>query len=135
MSSYRMQLFYYNHWIYNMCESSNFHHILQRDVLYRLKQSSYMPLEFIKDNGKYAWGIWKITEDEASLQSLVSKDETIPPNVTHPAKRVEFLAARVLSHELLARWSLNYAGITKDRFGKPYLDSLSIQISLSHSYP
>jgi 4'-phosphopantetheinyl transferase len=93
-----------------------------------------MPLEFINDDREHSWGIWKITEDENTLQSLIGRDE-VPGNVSHLKKRLEFLAGRVLLKTLLKNWDLEYHGLTKDSFGKPFFNVQPLHLSLSHSFP
>lgn len=80
------------------------------------------------------WGLWKITEDESALQRDLPL-ESVPPLLANPLKRLEFLAGRALIKALLNEWSLPYKGIEKDPFGKPFLCTRDVHISLSHSYP
>jgi 4'-phosphopantetheinyl transferase len=93
-----------------------------------------MPLDFINDDGKFAWGIWSITEDESALAAGLP-DEVIPANITNEKKKLEFLAVRALLQSLLRNWGLEYLGLTKDSFGKPYCVQHALHLSLSHSYP
>jgi len=95
-----------------------------------------MPLEKLEYNGNVrAWGIWRIQEDEASLLSLVHEYESIPETITHPEKRLEFIAGRVLARNLLEALGKSFQGVTKDVFGKPSYKQHTVQLSLSHSYP
>jgi 4'-phosphopantetheinyl transferase len=93
-----------------------------------------MPLDFINDDGKFAWGIWNITEEEPSLRALL-KAEAVPPSITNQKKRLEYLAARALLQAMLHQRGLEYHGLTKDSFGKPFFVSHPLHLSLSHSYP
>jgi phosphopantetheinyl transferase len=61
--------------------------------------------------------------------------ESVPDNITNPLKRLEFLAGRVLIKELVQVFGLEFHGLVKDSFGKPFLKKHGFQISLSHSYP
>lgn len=94
-----------------------------------------MPLEKLHKNSNSAWALWKIEEDEHSLYNQVASTETVPSSITNPIKRLEFLTGRVLIKKLVELWGLEYSGLTKNEFGKPFLNHYPIHISLSHSYP
>lgn len=83
----------------------------------------------------FVWGFKKITEDESTMLRRLPVQETIPDSLTNTNKRLEFIAARVLLHDLLRSCKLDYPGLVKDEFGKPFLKAYDFQISLSHSYP
>lgn len=93
-----------------------------------------MPVDRIYSSEDSCWGLWKITEEETSLQNEVI-GETVPSTLTNPLKRREFFAGRALLKALLHQWEIPYPGIEKDRFGKPFLAGSDVHISLSHSYP
>jgi 4'-phosphopantetheinyl transferase len=94
-----------------------------------------MPLENLHNGINSAWALWKIEEDETTLASQVAPYEISPLQVSHVTKRLEFLAGRVLIRKLLNQWDLEFRGLTKDEFGKPFLRNHPFHISLSHSYP
>jgi len=94
-----------------------------------------MPLENLHTNTNSAWALWRIDEDESSLAQEVAPYEVVPPYVANTQKRLEFLAVRVLLKKLLRAWQLDFKGLTKDEFGKPFLANHNFQISLTHSYP
>ena len=95
-----------------------------------------MPLEkLVNESKERTWGIWRIDEDEQSLLHQVKDFESIPPSITHPEKRLEFIAGRVLARNLLEAMGQPFEGVTKDVFGKPYFKENTVQLSLSHSYP
>jgi phosphopantetheinyl transferase len=94
-----------------------------------------MPLENLHNEINSAWALWKIEEDEASLSTEVKDFEILPGYITNPIKQKEFLAGRVLIKHLLARRGLEFSGLTKDEFGKPFLKGHRYHVSLSHSYP
>lgn len=95
-----------------------------------------MPLEKLEfQPEKRAWGIWRITEDEQSLLNQVIDYESISEMITHPEKRLEFIAGRVLARNLLEALGKPFEGVVKDVFGKPYYKQNTFQLSLSHSYP
>ena len=94
-----------------------------------------MPLENLHTNTNSAWALWRIDENESSLAHEVAPYEVVPQNVANTQKRLEFLAVRVLLKKLLRAWKLDFKGLTKDEFGKPFLADHNFQISLTHSYP
>lgn len=94
-----------------------------------------MPLKKIETHGQRTWGLWKIEEDEATLTLQLREGESVPAQLIHPQKRLEWLAGRILTRHLLANAGQPYHGITKDAFGKPFPAGLSYQLSLSHSFP
>lgn len=95
-----------------------------------------MPLEKLENEGNVrAWGIWRMEEDEQTLLNMVQEYESIPETITHPEKRLEFIAGRVLARNLLEALGKPFRGVTKDIFGKPFFKQNTFQLSLSHSYP
>jgi phosphopantetheinyl transferase len=94
-----------------------------------------MPLENLHTGTNSAWALWKIEEEEPVLASRVAPFESAPDNITNPFKRLEFLAGRVLLKELAQIFGLDFQGLIKDNFGKPFLKNHDFQISLSHSFP
>lgn len=93
-----------------------------------------MPLERVYSSPKSIWGMWRITEDEKLLAAEVAS-EKIPEALSNVLKRLEFLAGRVLIKALLAEWGIQFKGLEKDMFGKPFLPQAGAHISLTHSYP
>src|SRR5688572_2936957 len=95
-----------------------------------------MPLEKLEFQAEErAWGIWKIEEDEQSLLDQVKDYESISDLITHPEKRLEFIAGRVLARNLLEALGKPFEGVTKDVFGKPFFKKNTFHLSLSHSFP
>ena len=94
-----------------------------------------MPLEKIVVESNRAWALWRIAEDEQSLMYEISPYETISNTLTSPQKRLEWLAGRVLTKHAMQALQLNFQGITKDEYGKPFPTGFSHQLSLSHSFP
>lgn len=98
-----------------------------------------MPLikiDSIRKDRKVA--VWKITESITSLRqrlSLDDFDQGLLDSFRSETKKLEWLTARILLKEVLARESLPYFGLTKDETGKPFLRNYSKEISISHSYP
>lgn len=93
-----------------------------------------MPLVHLYRTTDTLWGIWHISEDEATLSGALTQ-ETVPPGISNPYKRLEFLSARLCVSTLLSEWGIPYSGMRKDEFGKPFLKNSDIHVSLSHSYP
>ena len=93
-----------------------------------------MPLEKIVLDHDRAWALWQISEDEQELAAQISQ-ESVPPAITNTQKRREWLTARILVKELMKAMGVSFQGITKDEFGKPFLNGYSYQLSLSHSFP
>jgi 4'-phosphopantetheinyl transferase len=94
-----------------------------------------MPLEKIVVEDKRAWALWKITEDEPTLSRELDGFEVISETLTNPQKRLEWLAGRVATKEVMKSLQLRFQGITKDEFGKPFPKGHDFQLSLSHSFP
>lgn len=93
-----------------------------------------MPVDKVYKSPDCIWGFWKVVEEEGSLSATLP-DEEISGLMRNPFKRLEFLAGRVLIQSLLKAWNVEYVGMTKDAFGKPFLANCDFRISLSHSYP
>lgn len=93
-----------------------------------------MPLLLSKkiDDQEAAYAVWKISETNGQLQELIAEQ---PPQNFHPSKQAEWMATRMLIENLCQRFGLDYQGIVKDEFGKPFLKGQSAQISISHSFP
>lgn len=94
-----------------------------------------MPFESLHTTPESAWALWKIEEPESELASMVGSFEVNPVQITNPSKRLEYFAGRVLIKRLAEFWQLEFKGLTKDEFGKPFLTGHPFHISLSHSYP
>ncbi|MGE0771116.1 MAG: 4'-phosphopantetheinyl transferase superfamily protein [Cyclobacteriaceae bacterium] len=78
--------------------------------------------------------LWHITEGEEELAAAVLPD-VCPGEIVSPLKRKEWLAGRLLLMHLTKLTGMNYRGIVKDEFGKPFLKDSPFHISLSHSFP
>jgi 4'-phosphopantetheinyl transferase len=94
-----------------------------------------MPLEKIVIEKDRAWALWRIAEDEATLADYAPVAESIPDNLTHPFRRIEWFAGRAVMNELFGALSLRFKGISKDDFGKPFPIGYNHHLSLSHSFP
>jgi phosphopantetheinyl transferase len=95
-----------------------------------------MALEKIVVEDGRAWALWRITETEEELFPLTRINETVPETITNPQKRLEWLAGRILTGEVMRTRGLPYHGIIKDEYGKPFpRGHENLQLSLSHSFP
>jgi len=94
-----------------------------------------MPLEKIVSDSERAWALWRINENETSLMAELDGIEEISSSITNPAKRLEWLAGRLLVSKIFSSMSLRFHGLTKDLHGKPYPIGYNHQVSLSHSFP
>jgi 4'-phosphopantetheinyl transferase len=93
-----------------------------------------MPLLKIqKTNKQSGWALWFITEQESELTE--ASGEQVDSSIVSYTKRLEWLAGRALIKSLVEQCGLEFYGIIKDEFGKPFLKGYSHPISLSHSYP
>jgi 4'-phosphopantetheinyl transferase len=61
--------------------------------------------------------------------------ERVHESLTNSRKRLEWLAGRVATKEVMHSLNLDFCGITKDEFGKPFPKNYNYQLSLSHSFP
>lgn len=93
-----------------------------------------MPLEKLVVELGRTWAWWRIEEEEDTLAEMVPF-EKISDTITSPQKRLEWIAGRVLVKEVMEAMDLNYHGIVKDEFGKPFPEGYDYQLSLSHSFP
>lgn len=94
-----------------------------------------MPLEKIVLEKDRAWAMWRITEEEPVLGAQVWPTEQVSDTITNPGKRLEWLAGRVLVKEVFRAMGLDFRGIRKDEYGKPYPAEYDYHLSLSHSFP
>lgn len=94
-----------------------------------------MPIEKIIREKERAWALWRIAEDESTLQARLPSVEQVPGTLTHPVKRIEWMAGRVLMSALFDALSLPFYGIAKNEYGKPFPSGHQYHLSLSHSFP
>ena len=93
-----------------------------------------MPILKLQSIGNdQAWAYWQIQESERELSYLAQ--ESCPDEILFPQKRLEWLAGRALIRALVENCGLEYHGLRKNEFGKPFLKTHPHQISLSHSFP
>lgn len=78
-------------------------------------------------------GLWHITESEEELFQALALP--VPQNITHPVKRCEWLASRLLAKTLLQPHGLPFNGIVHNENNKPLLIGSGPAVSLTHSSP
>jgi phosphopantetheinyl transferase len=81
------------------------------------------------------WAVWRIDEPEEFLATQVPVSDACPQEIQFARKRLEWLAGRALLKHLATESGLNYQGVVKDEFGKPFLKGLGSQVSISNSFP
>ncbi len=94
-----------------------------------------MPLEKIVVETDRAWALWHITEDEVALENELNSIEEVPEGMSNSQKRLEWLAGRVAAKQVMSALNVDFRGIAKDQFGKPFPRMSKLQLSLSHSFP
>jgi 4'-phosphopantetheinyl transferase len=93
-----------------------------------------MPLLKIQKNSEQSgWALWFITETEQELSEI--SGESIDNTIVSYTKRLEWLAGRALIKSLVEQCGLDFYGLEKDEYGKPFLKEHTHPISLSHSFP
>jgi hypothetical protein len=98
------------------------------------QHNNQMPLiKTVWQGTESAVALWRIEEPEEELAFLAL--ESCPDDIVHMPKRLEWLAARALTAQLVLDIGLEYAGLRKDEFGKPFLKGLPHQLALTHSFP
>jgi phosphopantetheinyl transferase len=96
-----------------------------------------MPLITIENLNKDAcWGLWEITESKEELEALLNnrEDKQKLRTIRSEEKVMEKLAARLILKEILRFWGITYAGTEGEETGKPFLNKIPFNISLSHSH-
>jgi len=94
-----------------------------------------MPLLKIQRSVPGAWGVWSAEESEAWFSSQLPAPDQCPDEVSHPKKRLEWLAGRFLVRYLYQSIALPYEGLCKDKYGKPFPVNGKGQVSLTNSFP
>ncbi len=91
-----------------------------------------MALIFERSDGNKKLGIWEITETEEELMPLIKLNEETGARfhrIKHPAKRVEWLATRVLLQHL----TNCYDKVSYTNNGKPFFKTNNLGFSVSHT--
>ncbi|WP_025763807.1 4'-phosphopantetheinyl transferase family protein [Dyadobacter tibetensis] len=79
--------------------------------------------------------LWKLTEEEMELRGMLRNKYNMEDleAISHPQKKREWLASRLLLQHLAEQTGLPYKGTYKDEHGKAYLTELDRPISLTHT--
>lgn len=89
-----------------------------------------------KYSNNISLAVWKITElhDElqAMLPSVILTDAELA-SISHPQKQIEFFCSRLVIRHLAKLLGINYLGLKKDKYGKPFLVGTNWQMSLTHT--
>jgi 4'-phosphopantetheinyl transferase len=96
-----------------------------------------MPLILKKSvNDNCHFMVWEYTESEDFFKNKLNQnnwniDEFIA--ISHPKKQLEWLASRFLAKHLAESLGLNYTGLIKDAYNKPFLQDSKHHLSISHT--
>ncbi len=80
--------------------------------------------------------VWHITESHDELQAMLPSEiltDAELASISHPQKQVEFFCSRLVIKHLANSLGIQYLGIKKDVFGKPYLVGSNWQMSITHT--
>lgn len=102
-----------------------------------INHSDKMPiLQYKKYENGVHLALWQITESHDELQAMLPSEiltDAELANIHHPQKQIEFFCSRLCINYLTDKLNLNYLGIKKDEYGKPFLVGCNWQMSLTHS--
>ena len=98
-----------------------------------------MPIiKYEQINARSSWVVWRIDETIQDFLQKVTLDECDRKglaSIRHVNKKKEWFSSRLAVKHLLGARKLNFHGIKKDQFNKPFLKDHSLHISISHSFP
>jgi 4'-phosphopantetheinyl transferase len=80
--------------------------------------------------------VWEVTESASFFQKELGPvllENTEYQNIAHEVKQLEWLASRFLAKKLAEDLDINFKGLLKDSFNKPYLQDSHHHLSISHS--
>ena len=80
--------------------------------------------------------VWKIEESHDALQAMLPSEiltDAELAGISHTQKQIEFFCSRLTIKHLADKLDIQYLGIKKDEFGKPYLVGSDWQFSLTHT--
>jgi 4'-phosphopantetheinyl transferase len=80
--------------------------------------------------------VWKLTETETELFGMLDSPHNFGEltDISHPQKKREWLASRLLIKILTEQAGVTYEGTYKDDHGKVYLSQREAHISITHTY-
>lgn len=82
--------------------------------------------------------IWKIEESFDDLLNRLKPndaDKALLHSFKNKNKQLEWLCGRLSIKQLIEEKGFKYAGLNKDDHGKPFVNGLDHEISLTHSFP
>jgi phosphopantetheinyl transferase len=94
--------------------------------------------KIVKINEKLRWALWEIEEsgrEREQYNSIIKDTDGALSRISHPQKKSEFMASRLALHQLLKQDGQSAYRLSKDKYGKPYLENSPLHISLAHAYP
>jgi 4'-phosphopantetheinyl transferase len=79
--------------------------------------------------------LWKLTESESELHESLGSSYNLDDleSISHPQKRREWLASRLLIKILVEQFGLIYEGTHKNEHGKAFLVNNAPHISITHT--
>ena len=79
--------------------------------------------------------VWELTESAESLHEMLpsAADRSEFSTISHPQKKREWLAGRVLLAKIVAEAGEVFQGTWKDEYGKPFLTGSPQYISITHT--
>ena len=79
--------------------------------------------------------LWRLTESETQLRDSLGLIDNLTDldAITHPQKKREWLASRLLIKTLAEQFGIFYEGTHKDEHGKAFLVNNNSHISLTHT--
>ncbi|WP_159471923.1 4'-phosphopantetheinyl transferase superfamily protein [Dyadobacter sp. 3J3] len=80
--------------------------------------------------------LWKLIETESELHESLGSSYNLDDleTISHPQKRREWLASRILIKILVEQFGFLYEGTHKDEHGKAFLVNNASHISLTHTF-
>lgn len=80
--------------------------------------------------------LWKLTETESELHESLGSSYNLDDleTISHPQKRREWLASRILIKILVEQFGFHYEGTHKDEHGKAFLVNNASHISITHTF-
>lgn len=91
-----------------------------------------MPLIVERNEATFYLGIWKISEDEAQLRTLLEPNAAENERMRHISalwRRKEWMASRIMASQFFdSKTTISY-----DAYGRPVVDDRAERISISHS--
>lgn len=83
--------------------------------------------------------LWKVEESEDFFYKNIGKLspdlQTEFEQMHHEKRRMEWLSARWLLMNILKEYDIPIERLSKDQFGKPYLNECDLHLSISHAFP